>query len=119
MGHRVTVASDVPASGGPPRSFPFKLLSRPPWHELLRSVRECDVFLHNNVSLKVIWPQMIVRPLFVAVHHTTYAVGMPRRDLRERMKVQIARRWASNISVSTFVQKKIGVGGSVIPNAYD
>jgi glycogen synthase len=118
-GHRVSIVCDVPRSARLPRDFPFRVLYRPSPARFLPVVRQCDVFVHNNISLKAIWPLLWSRRPFVAVHNTFYGLDAERQNARDRCKLQVAKRWARNISASTAIQRRIDVGGIVIPNLYD
>jgi glycosyltransferase involved in cell wall biosynthesis len=116
-GHRVVMITDVPANAGPPRTFPYEIVHCPSPASLLRRVRRCDVFVHNNISLKVLWPLAIVRRPLVAVHHGPYFSGAT-PGLRARLKLRVARRAACNVSVSDAMRQHIGAGGIVIGNPY-
>jgi glycogen synthase len=118
-GHSVVIVSDVRQNVATRRNFPFTVFYRPSPGQFLAAARQCDVFVHNNVSLKAIWPLLWVRRPYVAVHHSLYGVDGDRRSAREHWKLRIARRWAHNISVSRAVQRGIGVRGAMIPNLYD
>jgi glycosyltransferase involved in cell wall biosynthesis len=115
----VAIVCDVRESVAARRDFPFTVLYRPSPGRFLAAVRRCDVFVHINVSLKAIWPLLLVRRPFVAVHQSSYCFDAEQQNVRDRCKIQIARRGAYNISASGAVQGWIDVGGTVIPNLYD
>jgi len=118
-GHHVSVVSHVAPTAAIPRHFPFTVLYRPRASRFLKVLRQSDLFVHMNVRLRAIWPVLFIRRPLVAVHHSTYSADAERQRARDRWKLQIARRWAHNISVSVFVQQAIDVGGVVIPNLYE
>ncbi len=43
------------------RSFAFPVVRRPGRRELLSLVRWCDVYFQNNISLRTLWPLLLVR----------------------------------------------------------
>lgn len=119
-GHSVTIVTDVAAAAGDGKKFPFPVLHRPGAGELTRVCRSCDLVVHHNISLKVLWPLAISPRPLVAVNHDRY---FPReatsRPWRERVKVWIARHLAHNISISHATRESVGCGGPVIHDPYD
>ena len=62
LGHEVRAITQTP--GG--NDFDFPVIRRPDVRELIRQVAWCDVFLQNNISLRTVWPLVLIRrPLFV------------------------------------------------------
>jgi glycogen synthase len=118
-GHRVTIVTDVAAEPQNSTSFPFTVLHRPHRSDVIRAVRQADIIVHNNISLKAIWPLALVRRPFVAAHHSTYFPLQGRQPWRERLKQWLACHAAHSISVSEAVKRRVGCGGAVIPNLYD
>lgn len=114
-GHCVTIVTDVAQRPDDDRQFPFPVLHRPKWREVIRLVRRSDIVLHNNISLKAIWPLLLVRRPLVASHQSWYDV----RNWKEWTKRTIARRWAHCISASCAIQRRLRCDGIVIPNPYD
>jgi len=118
-GHRVTIVSNIAPNGAAPRSFPFGVLYRPSAARLFAVARRCDLFVQINVSLRTIWPLLLARRPLVVVHQSLYSADAERQGARDRWKLQVARRWAHNISASAAIQRAIEVGGVVIPNLYE
>src|SRR5438045_7352897 len=99
LGHEVRVITQTP--GG--NEFPFPVIRRPGAAELMRQVRWGDVFLQNNISLRTLWPLLLVRrPLFI-VHQTW--IRNPRGDIgwHERIK-HLVLRFAKSIAISKAVE---------------
>ena len=120
LGETVTVVSDVACSLVQRRDFPFQVYYRPNPVQWLRLMRSADVFVHFNVSLRALWPLLVVRRPFVATHHGFYFVNRAGdQDWRERLKLRVARRAAANIAVSQAVARVIGVSCDIIPNPFD
>jgi glycosyltransferase involved in cell wall biosynthesis len=118
-GARVTVVSDVACAPARRRDFPFPVHYRPNPVQWLRLIREADVFVHMNISLKALWPLLIVRRPFVAVNHAYYHSDRSGyRDWRERLKLRVMSK-AVNIAVSDAVTQRLPERCIVIPNPVD
>ncbi len=98
-------------------SFPFEIIRRPAPLRLLRLVKWCDVFFHNNISLQTAWPLLVVRRPWVVAHHTWIARMNGRSSLRDRIKHSVIRH-AANISVSKAVADHLAVRSVIIGNPY-
>ena len=114
-GHEVTLVAKTEHAG--PEPFPFRVVRKPGRRELLRLVRECDVFFQANVSLRGLWPLLFVRRPWVVSHHGWYS--RPDRSLavQDRLK-RFLLRWAISISVSQAVADDLETPSIVIGNAY-
>jgi glycosyltransferase involved in cell wall biosynthesis len=97
--------------------FPFEIIRRPSPLELIRLVRWCDVYFHNNISLKTAWPLLFVRKPWVIAHHTWIARMNGRRGIRDWIKQRVSKA-AMNISISGAVAEHIRVPSVIIGNPY-
>ena len=97
--------------------FPFEVIRRPSPAQLIRLVRWCDVFFHNNISLQTAWPLLFVRKPWVISHHTWIARMSGRHGIRDWIK-QLVSKNATNISISEAVAKHIRVPSVIIGNPY-
>ena len=70
-GHEVKVVTYTRESDD--ADFPFSIHRRPGPLELLRLVEWCDVFFHNNISLRTAWPLLLHTRPWVVAHHTWIA----------------------------------------------
>jgi glycogen synthase len=115
----VTIVTDV-ARPNEQKSFPFPVYYQPrPW-VFLDLLRKHDVFVHFNVSLRAIWPLLIVRRPFIAVHQGCYQINrFGDRNWREQLKLRIAKHAAANIAASDAISKTIGIECHVVLNPYD
>jgi glycogen synthase len=119
QGQEVTVVSDVKCSPQQGRELPFPINYQPPFREWLRLVRKAELLVHMNISLKALWPLLLVRRPFVAVHHGFYECDRTgRRDWREKLKLRVMHR-ATNISASQAIARRIGISSTVVPNPAD
>ena len=114
-GHEVKVVTYTPESDG--TDFPFSIHRRPGPLELLRLVEWCDVFFHNNISLRTAWPLLLKTRPWVVAHHTWIARVDGSIGWRDRVKQFVARR-AKNIVVSDALRAQIHAPSVVIGNPY-
>lgn len=119
VGHAVEIVTDVPLADGQAGSWPFPVHRNPSPGEFLKLARRTDVMMHQNISLKLLWPAAVARTTLIASHHSWYCTRCERDRRREQFKRWIARRYAANISCSREVRESLGCGGEVIPNPYD
>lgn len=119
-GHHVVVASDVKCARPPSRRFSFEVRSRPGPRQWLRLLREADVFVHMNLSLRALWPRLFVQRPLIVIHQGFYYSDSIRgsRDWPERLKLRLLR-WATNVAVSGAVASRLPVKSAVIPNPFD
>jgi glycosyltransferase involved in cell wall biosynthesis len=115
-GHEVVVVTTTPGNGGD--SFPFRVVRRPGRIALLRWVRWCDVFLQHNVSLRGLWPLLLVRRPWVVAHHSWYTRTDGRVAWQDRLKRRLLRRAAGSIAVSEAMAADLDTPSVVIQNAY-
>ncbi len=115
MGQEVTVVTTTP--GGSP-DLGYRVVRDPSLRELLRWVRWCDVFYQANVSLRGLWPLLLVRRPWVVSHHSWYCRTGGRIAWQDRLKRCLLRFAASSIAVSQGVADDLATPTVVIPNAY-
>jgi glycogen synthase len=114
-GHEVRVVTQTREPSA--TDFPFTVHRRPGPLELLRLVEWCDVFFHNNISLRTAWPLLLRRRPWVIAHHTWMARVDGAVGWRDRLKQFVSRR-ARNIAVSEAMRAQIGAPAIVIGNPY-
>lgn len=112
LGHATTVITLTPADA--PDTFPFRVLRRPGFFRQVMAMRQADVVLMFNVSLKGVLPWLFSgRPL--AVSHQTPNTT----DWRGRLKTWVANRLATqNIGCSTYMSRQF-TGAVTVPNPYN
>lgn len=115
-GHEVTVVTTTPASE--PDESPYRVVRRPGPLRLLGLVRSCDVFFQANVSLKGLWPLLLVRRPWVVSHHSWYRQGDGRITWRDRLKRRLLHRAAASIAVSRSMAEDLDAPTLVIENPY-
>ncbi len=121
-GHQVTVVTRIPAAtdaaGAAACQLPFSVLRRPGPFALLRAVRSCDVFFQANVSLRGLWPLLLVRRPWAVSHHSWYCRSDGHVAWQDRLKRSLLRFAAVSISVSRAMAADLATPSLVIPNAY-
>lgn len=119
LGNHVEIVTDVNAANGTMSHWPFAVHRNPSAREFLAMVRRCDVLVHLNISLKLLWPAAVARRPFVASHQSWYCTRQHLDNRREKFKRWVTRKAAANISCSREVRDALGCGGEVIGNPYD
>jgi glycosyltransferase involved in cell wall biosynthesis len=114
-GHQVTVATETPS--GRLDDLPYPVLRRPRPGGLLAAVADCEVCLHNNISLRAAWPLLLRRRRWVVVHQTGLRRPGGGLSLADRAK-RLALRFARSIAISRAVASDLPVPATVIPNPY-
>jgi glycogen(starch) synthase len=115
-GHEVTVVTRTEGSG--PDDSPFRVVRRPGPLELLRWTRWCDVFHQPNVSLRGLWPLLLVRRPWVVSHHSWYCRTDGRIAWQDGLKRWLLRYAAASISVSQAIADDLATPSVVVPNPY-
>src|SRR5262249_34774684 len=68
-GEEVIVATDVSHNPEGEQVFPFPVYYRPSPLKWVSLLRWCDIYLQFNVSLKAMWPLLLIRRPFIFSHH--------------------------------------------------
>lgn len=115
QGHTVKLVSLTPDTGN--KIFPFEIIRRPQPHQLLKVSRWCDVFFQGCVSLKGLWPNLLIRRPLVITHQTWYQRSDGSRSWQDRLKHTVTK-FATNIAVSYAISRALSVPSTIIPNSY-
>ena len=116
LGHQVVVVTQTPFESAEDQTI-YRVIRRPRRRQLLRLVRWCDVFFHNNISLQTLWPLLLVRRPWVVAHRTWIARLDGSLDIQDRLKKWVSH-FAANISISQAVAEHISAPSRVIGNPY-
>lgn len=114
-GHEVVVVTetDSPAEESNAYQVKRRLSAQQWWRVASRS----DATFHMNVSLRVIWANLLLRKPTVVVHHGRYFLPASKR-LRHHMK-EWTTHLVTNVAVSQATAAHLAVPSRVIPNCYD
>lgn len=98
------------------KTFPFEVYRNPDRKTLWRLYKWCDVFVHQGISLKLVWPWLIKRkPWFIVYHSPQFQKGY-----LGRIKKFCSHLTARNIAVSEDVRRGCGLTNCVtILNTYN
>lgn len=114
-GHGVKVATSTPGDGS--GAFDFEVLRRPGSPALYKMARWCDVFFQANLSLRGLWPVLLLRRPFAVTHQGWYFNDEDGMGWLPGVKLRMTRR-AVNISASHAIAGHIKSPSAVIPNPY-
>ena len=114
MGHEVTVVTQTPDGS----SDAFPVVRQPSARKLFGLVKSCDVFWHNNLSLRTVWPAVLLRRPLLVTHQGSYSRRPSGLDFSLRLKHGLAGR-AKSVAISRFVASFFKPRPIVIPNPYD
>jgi glycogen synthase len=113
-GHQVTVVTRTKAPSFHENSFPFKVVRQPSWLQLVRLIRQCDVYLQNHPSLKTAWPLLVIRrPWVVGVHNWISRAGL--RGTLQHFFLKYSR----NVCCSGAIAGTLEAPSVVVHSAYD
>jgi glycogen synthase len=114
-GHEVKVVSHVPAKDS--KTFSFEVIRNPGWQKLLKLTQWCDIYFQGCVSLKGIWPLLIIRRPLVVTHQTWYCRSDGSIGLQDYLKRYLTQ-FSTNISASLALTKQLRGSSTVIHNPY-
>lgn len=115
-GHDVTVAATTPSSERD--HYPFKVVRDPDAKTIWDLTRNTDVLWQNHISLRLVWPALVLRRPVIFMHHiwldTNPGTGTQYGGLK-----RLVCKLGTNAFVSTALRDAVGLDGPVIPNSYD
>ncbi len=123
-GHEVVVLTTTPAAVEPSAEAPgYRLVRLPSPRERLRWARWCDVYFQANVSLRELWPLLLVRRPWVVNHHSWYCRSHGHIALADRLKRGLLPLAAASIAVSNAMAADLALTwprsrARVLPNPY-
>lgn len=117
-GHEVVVLTKTPSTTEPEERTPVRVIRRPSARERLRWTRWCDVYYQANVSLRDLWPLLLVHRPWVVSHHSWYTRTDGRVLWQDRLKRYLLRFAAGSISVSQAIAADLDTPSTVIANPY-
>lgn len=116
-GNAVIVITRTPGDGAD-AVLPFAVKRRPTVRQLLRLTRWADVVFHNNISLRVAWPLLLIRRPWIVAHQTWLPHGTNLRGVKGAAK-RLTLRKAVSIAISKSISVALPTPCEVIPNPYD
>jgi glycosyltransferase involved in cell wall biosynthesis len=111
-GHSVRVVTQTPGESAD------KVARRPSIGQLVDLLKWCDVFWQNNLSLRTIWPALVMRKPIVVTHQGSYCRRPTGSDLALRAKHVVASH-VTGVAISEYVASFFHPRPIVIPNPFD
>lgn len=115
QGHEVKLVTQFPATES--NKFPFEVIRQPTWQQLLKLTKWCDIYFQACVSLKGLWPLLIIRRPLVVTHQTWYCRADASQSWQDYLKLFLTK-FATNIPASFALAKHIKTPSNIIPNPY-
>ncbi|OKH40423.1 glycosyl transferase family 1 [[Phormidium ambiguum] IAM M-71] len=115
QGHEVKLVSQTPATDA--KTFPFQVIRNPPIKQLLQLTSWCDVYFQAHVSLKGIWPLLIIRKPLIVTHQTWYCRLDGTLGWQDNLK-KFVTKFAHNIVASHALAEQLPASSTIIPNPY-
>jgi glycogen synthase len=117
LGHSVVIVTQT-LGGADQTESGAAIVRAPSPGRLIRLVKWCDVFWHNNLSVRTMWPAFFLRKPLVVTHSGSYCRRPAGLDLRLRIKHALVNRLTS-VAISRYVASFFKTHSTVIPNPYD
>ncbi|MEW6491139.1 MAG: glycosyltransferase family 4 protein [Cyanobacteriota bacterium] len=115
QGHEVKLVTQVPATDE--KDFPFEVIRQPSWYKLFNLTRWCEVYFQGCISLKGIWPLLMIRKPWVVTHQNWYCRTDGRISWQDYLKRYLTR-FSTNIPASLALAEQLITSYTVIPNPY-
>ncbi len=116
LGHEIKVVTQTPGPDDEEAQYP--VLRQSSGKELRKAIRWCDLFWQNNLSLRTLWPALLLRKPVVVTHQGSYCRAPSGLDLVQRLK-HLAVRLTTSVAISQAVAECFKVRSIVIHNPYD
>jgi glycosyltransferase involved in cell wall biosynthesis len=113
-GHQVKVVTET--KSGVDRDGSYEVIRSPNLQSYVHLLRWSDVCVYASVTLRGLWPVMVVRRPFVISHQTVYDSPGKFSVLAELKK--FVTQFSNNVAISQSVQSRIPGRSVVIPNTY-
>lgn len=116
LGHQVTIVTQTLEDDTDDRGY--AVIRQPSVGELVSAAKWCDLLWQNNLSLRTLWPGLLLRRPVVITHQGSYCRAPAGIDLIQRFKHAIVRRTTS-VAISNAVAECFSTDSTIIPNPYD
>lgn len=119
LGHEVKVVTQTPElqTVGSQSKFRFEVIRCPKPYQLIQVVSWCDVFFHNDLSLKNVWPLIFIRRPWIVTHHIWIRKNKSISGLIGYIK-HFVLKFATCISISQAIADDFTHHSIIIPNPY-
>lgn len=114
-GHDVKLATQ--SSSSEIDNFPFEVIRCPTINQLLNLTLWCDLSFHGCISLKAVWPILLLKKPLVVTHQTWYRYPGTKQTWQTVLKHWITH-FTTNIAPSQAIADQLPAFTKVIPNSY-
>ena len=115
QGHEVKLVTQVPAPDS--KVFPFEVIRRPSWQKLLKLTAWCDVYFQICMSLKGIYPLLMIRKPWIVTHQNWYSRLDSSLGIQDYLK-RFLTHFSTNITASLALAEQLKAPFTVVPNPY-
>jgi glycogen(starch) synthase len=120
-GHPVKIVTQTPAPDRTPAQdeleFGCPIFRRPGPMQMMRLIRWSDIYFQNNISLRSLWPAILLRRRWVVSHQTWLTRDDGSDGWQDALK-KFVIRFGSPIAISRAVAKPLPVQATLIGNPY-
>lgn len=99
-------------------NFPFEVIRCPTINQLFKLTSWCDISFHGCISLKAVWPVLLLKKPLVVTHQTWYRYPGTKPTWQTILKHWITR-FATNVAPSQAIADQLPGSVKVIPNSYE
>ena len=120
IGHEVILLTDSATRDAAQDGcqFPFVVVRQPGIRKMISLLRWCDVYFQNNISLRTLWPVLLMRKCPWVVSHQTWLTRVDGTvGWQDKLKMSVIR-YGSPIAISHAVAKPLPVKATIIGNPY-
>lgn len=110
FGHEVCILTETPSDAAD--TFPFRVLRNPGPRKTLNAMAWCDIYVHSCISLRTVWPLLMIRRPWAVITHTWLDLGW-RGWIKQRLIAM-----SKSICVSEALAHSLRARSQVIPNPY-
>jgi glycosyltransferase involved in cell wall biosynthesis len=114
-GHEVKLATQTPTNEVD--NFPFEIIRCPTINQLFNLTSWCDLSFHGCISLKAVWPVLVLKKPLVVTHQTWYRYPGTKPTWQTTLK-HLITRFSTNIAPSQAIANQLPALTTVIPNSY-
>lgn len=115
LGHDLAIVTQSP---GEAEEGADLIVRAPSARRLFELMRWCDLLWQNNLSLRTLWPALLLRKPAVVTHQGSYCRRPRGLDFAQRLKRSTVNRLTS-VAISHYVASCFKTQSIVIPNPYD
>lgn len=113
--HEIIVVTNTPSKLED--NFPYMVVRNPSLQNLAKLISWSDIIFQNNISLNLLWPNILIgRPVVVTVQTWIGSIYGP-RNIYEKIKRQI-HRLCTCVAISQAVADHLPVSSTILPNPY-